>query len=68
MTERTSKRVIMYPVDKRNEETLMPIIERHVAVGSKIFTDGWAAYKSLNERGYEHFTVLHKYQFKKEYK
>lgn len=49
----------------RTEATLLPIIERHVEKGSSIYSDGWSAYCPLNELGYRHFTVLHKYAFKK---
>lgn len=49
------------------EGTLLPIIQRHVEVGSTIYSDGWSFYCSLNDIGYEHFTVTHKYTFKKTY-
>ena len=68
IVERSSHRLILYPVDKRDEDTLIPIIERHVAKGTTIFTDGWRAYQSLNDRGYRHFTVEHKYAFTQVYK
>lgn len=67
MVERESNTLIIYPVSNRSEETLVPIIERHVETGSTIYSDGWSAYCGLNELGYNHFTVLHKYSFKKVY-
>lgn len=67
IVERASNKLILYPVDKRDAQTLIPIIQRHVAVGSRIFSDSWAAYMRLNELGYEHFTVCHKTTFKQTY-
>ena len=67
MVERTSNTIILYPVNDRSEATLIPLIERHVQPGSSIYSDGWSAYCDLNNKGYRHFTVLHKYAFKKVY-
>lgn len=67
MVERDTNTLVMYPVSDRSEDTLLPIIERHVEKGSTIYSDGWSAYCHLNDAGYDHFTVLHKYSFKKTY-
>ena len=67
IVERASNKIILYPVDNRNAETLVPIIQRHVYPGSRIYSDSWAAYMGLNELGYEHFTVVHKTTFKQRY-
>ena len=67
MVERQSNTVILYPVCNRTKETLLPLIQRHVSPGSTIFSDGWSAYCDLNSLGFDHFTVLHKYSFKKMY-
>lgn len=67
MVERDSNGLLIYPVSYRTEETLLPIIERHVEKGATIYSDGWLAYCKFNEAGYEHFTVIHKYYFKKTY-
>ncbi|XP_055999056.1 uncharacterized protein LOC130047694 [Ostrea edulis] len=67
MVERETNALIMYPVSDRTEDTLIPVIERHVEKGSTIYSDGWSAYCKLNDHGYNHFTVLHKYSFKKTY-
>jgi hypothetical protein len=45
-----------------------PDTKRYVEKGSTIYSDGWTAYCHLNDIGYKHFTVLHKYAFKKKYK
>ena len=67
MVERESNTIILYPVADRSEETLLPIIQRHCAPGSTIYSDGWSAYCPLNSLGFKHFTVIHKYAFKKSY-
>lgn len=68
LVDRDQNTVILYPVGDRTKETLLPIIQRHVAPGSTIYSDGWSAYFDLNSLGYRHFTVLHKYAFKKNYR
>ncbi|CAG2245829.1 unnamed protein product [Mytilus edulis] len=68
MVEASSKRIIMYPVDKRDSHTLFPLIKKHILPGSRIFSDSWAAYIPLNKAGYEHFSVCHKTSFKQIYK
>ena len=68
MVERLSNLIILYPVDNRDAATLIPLIQKHVAVGTRIFSDNWAAYFKLNELGYEHFTVTHKTTFRQVYK
>ncbi|XP_071494348.1 uncharacterized protein [Diadema antillarum] len=68
MVERSSNRLILYPVERRDETTLIPLIERHVEKGSTIYSDGWQAYSSLNSRGYHHFTVEHKHTFVQRYR
>jgi len=50
-------------VKKRNRETLEPIIQRHVNRCSRIFTDGWRAYRRLNNLGFRHSVVVHERNF-----
>lgn len=38
-------------VQKRNRETLLPIIQREVEQGTKIHSNQWKAYAKLNEHG-----------------
>lgn len=68
MVERSTNTIIMYPVCDRKEETLLTVIKRHIKPGSRIYSDGWASYCHLNDHGYEHFTVIHKYSFRKKYR
>ena len=35
--------------------------------GATIYSDGWSVYCGLNKAGYQHFTIIHKYNFKKVY-
>ncbi|XP_078329246.1 uncharacterized protein LOC111114334 [Crassostrea virginica] len=67
MVERETNTLLIYPVSDRSEDTLLPIIQRHVEPGPTIYSDGWSAYCGLNDLGNHHFTVLHKYSFKKVY-
>ena len=60
---RESGTLLLCPVDKRDSKTLLTIIAKHVEKRSTIYSDGWAAYNSLNDIGYNHYTVLHKYSF-----
>ena len=68
LVERRTNQVILYPVADRREVTLIPVIQRHVEPGSTIYSDGWSAYCNLNDLGYRHFTIIHKYAFKKMYR
>ena len=51
------------PNNRRDEATLLPIIQRHILPGTIIVTDGWAAYQNLGQHGYTHFTVNHTTNF-----
>jgi len=65
--ERSWKKMIPYPIDCQPEEIFLRLTDKHVEKGRRIFTDGWAAYGKLTESGYEHFTVVHSYQFSRKY-
>jgi len=58
-----TKEVRMFVVEKRDTNTLIPLITKVVAKGSEIVTDEWRSYNSLNKRGYKHFTVNHSENF-----
>jgi len=57
MVQRSSNKIVIYPIDKRDVPTLLPLIEKHVAPGSSIFADNWDSYLHLNELEYECFPV-----------
>jgi transposase-like protein len=48
-----------FHVERRDAETLLPLIQRHVHDGSIVFTDQWKAYVGLTKIGYAHQTVNH---------
>ena len=51
-------------VPDRSATTLITIIEEQVAEGTTIYSDCWKAYSRLGEKGYNHMTVNHTYNFK----
>jgi ISXO2-like transposase domain len=56
-------RLEICPENKRNAETLLPILHNHIEVGTIICSDLWAGYRRLTALGYEHFTVNHSVEF-----
>ena len=63
LVERESNLLLLFPVDQRDANTLIPVIQRHVAPGPRVFSDNWAVYATLNELGYTHFPVTHRVGF-----
>lgn len=61
--EEDSRRRFMAAVDRRDEATLLPLIERHIAKGTTIISDCWKAYINLEKNGYEHRLVNHSKEF-----
>lgn len=56
-------RIFMEVTVIRNRQTLSEIIRRNVLPGSIIWTDGWPAYRGLENDGYIHDVVIHDNQF-----
>ena len=50
-------------VHDRSAETLIGLIKQWSLPGTTIISDCWAAYNSLCEEGYTHFTVNHSITF-----
>jgi len=46
-------------IQRRDQETLLPIIERECEAGSEIHSNEWAAYNCLTSRGFVHKIVNH---------
>lgn len=46
-------------VQRRDRETLQPIIQREVAEGSVIHSDEWPAYSYLSQLNFRHFSLNH---------
>ena len=56
-------RLEICPNNERTEAALVPLIQKHVEVGSVIMSDGWASYGNLERYGYEHLSVNHTENF-----
>ncbi len=61
--EEESRRSFMAAVEKRDEATLLPLIQKHIAPGTTIISDRWKAYCNLEKHGYEHRLVNHSKEF-----
>jgi hypothetical protein len=57
------KRGFLLPVASRDAATLVPLIQKHVASGSRIHSDQWGAYTHLTSYGWVHLTVNHSQNF-----
>ena len=57
------RRGVVEFVEYLNGDTLIPLIRKHVAPGTHVFTDGWAAYNGSSRAGYIHSTVNHLQNF-----
>lgn len=64
--ERTAERLVFAEVvERRDAETIKDVFERHVAIGSILYTDEWKAYETVARHlRLEHHTVKHKSFFK----
>ena len=60
---RETRGIFLVKVEKRDKNTLIPLIEKYVEKGSTIITDCWASYNSLDQLGYKHKTVNHSENF-----
>ena len=50
-------------VQKRDKDTLLPLIKKLMLPGTKIITDGWKTYNNLEQEGYIHDIVNHSIGF-----
>ena len=53
-------KIFMFRVEKRDEATLIPLIQKFIKPGTTIHSDCWKAYSKLEKLGYVHETVNHK--------
>ncbi|CEF59298.1 Transposase, ISXO2-like domain-containing protein [Strongyloides ratti] len=59
------RRVFAVPVEKRDSETLLEVIKKHVKPGSIIHTDFWQGYERIEDiLRFKHYTVNHGVNFK----
>ncbi|CAL1688659.1 unnamed protein product [Lasius platythorax] len=56
-------RLEICPENKRDKDTLLSLIQKHVALGTEIHTDCWKGYENLESYGYKHLTVNHSKEF-----
>ena len=67
--ERISKKKFVIPLneegDRRNKETLLPLIQKFIRPGSVIYSDCWPAYKDISDLGYTHHEINHSESFVK---
>lgn len=64
--DRSDGTCMMKVVPNRKRATLEPLIEEWVLPGSRIISDGWAAYRRLDQLGggtYQHDVVVHEQNF-----
>lgn len=54
----------MVPFERRDKDTLLPIIQKYILPESSIISDCWRPYGALNEMNYKHLTVNHSKTFK----
>ncbi len=61
--DRATKRCVVYIVENRTKDTLLPLILRHVRPGSTIYSDMWRSYFCLTDYGYDHHMLNHSVEF-----
>ena len=61
--ESDSRKSFLIPVNKRDEQTLLPIIQKWIKPGTTIISDCWKAYTNLEKYGYTHKTLNHSEEF-----
>ena len=61
MVERDSGklRLEVCPDNKRDHQTLLSLINKHVEKNTTIMSNGWRGYSKLEEAGFKHFSVNH---------
>ena len=60
---RETKACFLVPVERRDKETLLPIIRAQILPGTRVMSDLWRSYDCLKDEGYEHITVNHSLNF-----
>ena len=62
--ERGSKKVFLVKVEKRDRDTLMALIKKHIKIGTRIISDELPAYNQIKDiPRYKHSTVNHSKNF-----
>ena len=58
-----TKDVFLVAVERRDAETLLPVLQEHVLHGTTVISDLWRAYSTVGHIGYKHMTVNHNVHF-----
>ena len=61
--DRRTRECFLIPIEDCTADTLIPFIKQYIRPGTKIMTDCWKSYSTLQEVGYIHGTVNHSYEF-----
>ena len=60
---RETKACFLVPVERRDRDTLLPIIRAQILPGTRVLSDLWKSYDCLQNEGYQHLTVNHSLNF-----
>ena len=60
---RETKACFLVPVERRDKDTLIPIIRPQILPGICVMSGMWKAYDCLQDEGYNHLTVNHSLNF-----
>jgi hypothetical protein len=60
---RETKETFFVLISDRSEATLMAALQAHVVAGTRIISDGWAAYRNIPSYGFPHEWVNHSENF-----
>lgn len=61
--EEESRKCFIVAFEKRDRDTLIPLIKEWIEPGTTIISDCWKAYDCLNELGYAHESANHSLEF-----
>lgn len=50
-------RIEICPNIKRDQETLIELVKKHIELGTEIHKDMWKGYLNFKDHGYEHLSV-----------
>ena len=57
---RETKACFLVPVERRDRDTLLPIIRAHILPGTRVMSDLWKAYACLKNEGYDLIYIFHR--------
>ena len=60
---RETKACFLVPVERRDKDTLIPVVRAQILPGICVMSDMWKAYDCLQDEGYNHLTVNHSLNF-----